>query len=311
MAVPDVIIIGAGISGAIMALELARKQKTVLVIDAGPGDPNSRKSFQEHFLTSPIKLPEVPYPPYTNQPAVQHAPRYNSTMQFAWPGFGNTNRQAAITVFADVDGEQPAQVLARIEPDLEQVRARLPAGAKLTVGGAIEESASSQAQVFAVLPAAIVLICVLLMVQLQNIKKMLLVLATGPLALIGVALTLALFQIPFGFVAMLGSLSLFGMVIRNSVILVARVDELVASGVALQLAIVDATVHRVRPILLTATAAILAMIPLTRSVFWGPMAFATMGGLFIATLLTLFFVPALYLFAFQNDRAPVQPEVAA
>ncbi len=221
------------------------------------------------------------------------------------------NRQAAITVFADVDGEQPAQVLARIEPDLEQVRARLPAGAKLTVGGAIEESASSQAQVFAVLPAAIVLICVLLMVQLQNIKKMLLVLATGPLALIGVALTLALFQIPFGFVAMLGSLSLFGMVIRNSVILVARVDELVASGVALQLAIVDATVHRVRPILLTATAAILAMIPLTRSVFWGPMAFATMGGLFIATLLTLFFVPALYLFAFQNDRAPVQPEVAA
>ncbi|NMD07958.1 MAG: FAD-dependent oxidoreductase, partial [Phyllobacteriaceae bacterium] len=81
MAVPDVIIIGAGISGAIMALELARKQKTVLVIDAGPGDPNSRKSFQEHFLKSPIKLPEVPYPPYTNQPAVQHSPRYNSTMQ--------------------------------------------------------------------------------------------------------------------------------------------------------------------------------------------------------------------------------------
>jgi multidrug efflux pump len=120
-----------------------------------------------------------------------------------------------------------------------------------------------------------------------------------------------LFQIPFGFVAMLGSLSLFGMVIRNSVILVARVDELVASGVALQLAIVDATVHRVRPILLTATAAILAMIPLTRSVFWGPMAFATMGGLFVATLLTLFFVPALYLFAFQKDRAPVEPEVAA
>lgn len=101
MAVPDVIIIGAGISGAIMALELARKQKTVLVIDAGPGDPNSRKSFQEHFLTSPIKLPEVPYPPYTNQPAVQNAARYNSSMQFAWPGYGNTDRQAAIKAFND------------------------------------------------------------------------------------------------------------------------------------------------------------------------------------------------------------------
>mgnify|MGYP000022228676 CR=1 FL=1 len=220
------------------------------------------------------------------------------------------NRQANITVFADVDGVQPAEALARLGPDLEQVKAGLPAGAKLTVGGSIEESATSQAQVVSVLPVAVLLICVLLMVQLQNIKKMLLVLATGPLALIGVALILALFQIPFGFVAMLGSLSLFGMVIRNSVILVARVDELVAAGVALEAAILDATMHRVRPILLTATAAILAMIPLTRSVFWGPMAFSTMGGLLVATLLTLFFVPALYLFAFQNDKAPIEPQVA-
>ena len=221
------------------------------------------------------------------------------------------NRQATITVFADVIGAQPDQVLALLEPDLERVRAGLPAGAKLSIGGTIEESAASQAQVFTVLPAAVVLICVLLMIQLQNIKKMLLVLATGPLALIGVALILALFQIPFGFVAMLGSLSLFGMVIRNSVILVARVDELVAAGTALEAAIIDATVHRVRPILLTATAAILAMIPLTRSVFWGPMAFSVMGGLLVATLLTLFFVPALYLFAFQNDKPLREPQVAA
>lgn len=220
------------------------------------------------------------------------------------------NRQATITVFADVDGVQPAEVLARLAPDLERAKAELPEGAKLVIGGSIEESATSQSQVMAVLPAAVLLICVLLMVQLQSIKKMLLVLATGPLALIGVSLTLALFQIPFGFVAMLGSLSLFGMVIRNSVILVARVDELVAAGVALKAAIVDATMHRVRPILLTATAAILAMLPLTRSVFWGPMAFSTMGGLLIATLLTLFFLPAFYLFAFENDQAPIEPEMA-
>ena len=139
---------------------------------------------------------------------------------------------------------------------------------------------------------------------------MLLVLATGPLAFIGVAATLALFQISFGFVAMLGSLSLFGMVIRNSVILVARVDELTATGAPLRAAIIDATLHRVRPILLTAAAAILAMIPLCRSVFWGPMAYSTMGGLFVATFLTLFFLPALYQFAFQNQASPQALEKA-
>lgn len=211
------------------------------------------------------------------------------------------DRQATITIFADVDGAQPTQILAAIKPDLEAIQANLPKGATLKIGGSEEESATSQAQVFSIIPIAIVLICFLLMIQLQSIKKMLLVLATGPLAFIGVAATLALFQIPFGFVAMLGSLSLFGMVIRNSVILVARVDELTAKGIELRTAIVEATLHRVRPILLTAAAAILAMIPLCRSVFWGPMAYATMGGLLVATLLTLFFLPALYLFAFQNQ----------
>jgi multidrug efflux pump len=216
------------------------------------------------------------------------------------------DRQATITVFADVEHVQPAQVLSAIGPQLAAIRATLPPGAKLVVGGSEEESTKSQKEVFSIIPAALVIICLLLMIQLQNIKKMLLVLSTGPLALIGVALILGLFQIPFGFVAMLGSLSLFGMVIRNSVILVARVDELMSHGVELSAAILDATVQRVRPILLTATAAILAMIPLSGSVFWGPMAYATMGGLLIATLLTLFFLPALYLLAFRNS-APEKP----
>lgn len=211
------------------------------------------------------------------------------------------DRQATITIFADVDGAQPTQILAAIKPGLEAIQAKLPKGAILKIGGSEEESATSQGQVFSIIPIALVLICFLLMIQLQSIKKMLLVLATGPLAFIGVAATLALFQIPFGFVAMLGSLSLFGMVIRNSVILVARVDELTAKGIELRTAIVEATLHRVRPILLTAAAAILAMIPLCRSVFWGPMAYATMGGLLVATFLTLFFLPALYLFAFKNQ----------
>jgi multidrug efflux pump len=220
------------------------------------------------------------------------------------------DRQAAITIFADVDGAQPAEILTALKPDLDAIKAKLPKGAMLAIGGSEEESKTSQGQVFSVLPVAIVLICLLLMIQLQNIKKMLLVLATGPLAFIGVAATLALFQIPFGFVAMLGSLSLFGMVIRNSVILVARVDELTAKGTELRTAIIEATMHRVRPILLTAAAAILAMIPLCRSVFWGPMAYSTMGGLFVATFLTLFFLPALYQFAFQNQTATPALETA-
>ncbi len=220
------------------------------------------------------------------------------------------DRQPTITIFADVDGAQPTQILAAVKPDLEKIKANLPKGATLTIGGSEEESATSQAQVFAIIPIAIVLICFLLMIQLQSIKKMLLVLATGPLAFIGVAATLALFQISFGFVAMLGSLSLFGMVIRNSVILVARVDELTGKGTPLRAAIIDATLHRVRPILLTAAAAILAMIPLCRSVFWGPMAYSTMGGLFVATFLTLFFLPALYQFAFQNQASPQALEKA-
>jgi multidrug efflux pump len=177
----------------------------------------------------------------------------------------------------------------------------------MTFGGTIEESASSQASVFSQVPVAFLLILVLLIIQLQSNKKLILVVLTGPLALIGVALTLSLFRIPFGFVAMLGGLSLFGMVIRNSVILVSQIDALQAEGAELHEAIVEATVHRFRPIMLTALAAILAMIPLTHSVFWGPMAWAIMGGLMVATLLTLIFLPAAYAAAYRAHR-PVEPE---
>jgi len=132
------------------------------------------------------------------------------------------------------------------------------------------------------------------MLQLQDMRKMALVLLTAPLGMIGVAIVLAGFRIPFGFVAMLGVIALAGMIIRNSVILVVQIDQDVQSGVPLWNAIVESAVRRMRPIVLTALAAILAMIPLTHSVFWGPMAWAIMGGLFVATLLTLLFLPALY-----------------
>lgn len=212
-----------------------------------------------------------------------------------------------ITVRADVVGAQPMDVVKAWKAQLQAIRASLPADAVLQFGGAIEESDIAQASVFKQLPVTFLLILIALIVQLQSNKKLVLILLTGPLAMIGVALVLSIFRIPFGFVAMLGVLALFGMVIRNSLILVSQIDLLQAEGHAPFDAIVEAVVHRLRPIMLTALAAILAMIPLTRSVFWGPMAWAIMGGLMVATLLTLFFLPALYAAAYRVRREPAAP----
>lgn len=215
-----------------------------------------------------------------------------------------------ITVQADVVGGKYAEVIAGWKDKLDALRGQLPANSAIDVGGVLEDSANSSRSVYAQVPAAVLLIIVALVVQLRGAKKMLLVLMTGPLALIGVALILAIFRIPFGFVAMLGALALFGLVIRNSVLLVAQIELLEAEGSSRFDAVVEAAVHRFRPIMLTALAAILAMIPLTRSNFWGPMAWAIMGGLMVATLLTLFFLPAIYAAGYGIRRVAVEPEAA-
>jgi multidrug efflux pump len=204
------------------------------------------------------------------------------------------NRVPTITVRADVVGAEAPDVTAAVWPKIEELRRTLPIGYNIEVGGSEESSAKAQQSIFAVMPLVLVLVLLILMMQLQDMQKMLLVLLTAPLGLIGVAAILAAFQIPFGFVAMLGVIALFGMIIRNSVILVVQIDQDLARGIDLWTAIVESAVRRFRPIMLTAMAAILAMIPLTRSTFWGPMAWAIMGGLFVATLLTLLFLPALY-----------------
>jgi multidrug efflux pump len=185
-------------------------------------------------------------------------------------------------------------VTRAVQPRLDALADDLPLGYGIDVGGALESSSKAQASILAVMPLTIVAVLLLLMVQLQDIRKMTLVLLTAPLGLIGVAGVLAAFRIPFGFVAMLGVIALAGMIIRNSVILVVQIDHDLAAGASLWDAIVESAVRRLRPIVLTAVAAILAMIPLTRSVFWGPMAWSIMGGLLVATLLTLLFLPALY-----------------
>jgi multidrug efflux pump len=205
------------------------------------------------------------------------------------------NRVPTITVQGDIAGHTQAPVVTgQIEPKLAPIRAALPPEYTIETGGATEESARGQASVNAVVPIALLTVVTLLMIHLQSVSKTVLVLLTAPLGLIGVALFLLTFNVPFGFVAMLGFIALFGMIMRNSVILVDQIDQDVAAGHALWTAIIESTVRRFRPIMLTAAAAILAMIPLTRSNFWGPMAVAIMGGLLVATILTLLFLPALY-----------------
>ena len=204
------------------------------------------------------------------------------------------NRIPTLTVRADVSGAEAPDVTQAILPRVEAIAKGLPIGYGIEIGGAQESSEKAQRSIAAVMPAAVVVVLVLLMIQLQDMKKMALVLLTAPLGFIGVSAILAAFRIPFGFVATLGVIALAGMIIRNSVILVVQIDQDLEGGAPLWTAIIESAVRRLRPIVLTALAAILAMIPLTRSVFWGPMAWAIMGGLAVATVLTLLVLPALY-----------------
>jgi multidrug efflux pump len=218
------------------------------------------------------------------------------------------NRQPTVTVRADVYGkEQPASLVKQILPTLEPIRAQLPDGYKLDVGGTVEDSSRGQASVNAGVPLFIVVVLTLLMLQLKSFSRSAMVFLTAPLGLIGVTLFLLIFRQPFGFVAMLGTIALSGMIMRNSVILVDQIEQDIASGMDRWHAIIEATVRRFRPIVLTALAAVLAMIPLSRSVFFGPMAVAIMGGLIVATALTLLFLPALYAAWFRVKEAERQP----
>lgn len=205
------------------------------------------------------------------------------------------NRLPSVTVRADIYGkEQPASLVQQIFPTLDPIRAELPDGYLLEVGGTVEDSARGQKSVNAGVPLFIVVVLTLLMLQLRSFSRTAMVFLTAPLGLIGVTLFLLVFRQPFGFVAMLGTIALSGMIMRNSVILVDQIEQDIKAGLAPWQAIIEATVRRFRPIVLTALAAVLAMIPLSRSLFFGPMAVAIMGGLIVATALTLLFLPALY-----------------
>ncbi|WP_310631295.1 efflux RND transporter permease subunit [Paraburkholderia sp.] len=210
------------------------------------------------------------------------------------------DRQPTITVQSDVRrGAQGIDVTHALQKKLKSIQATLPTGYRIEVGGSVEESMKGQTSIYSQLPILVIAVLTLLMIQLQSLSRVMMVVLTAPLGLIGVAVALLLFNEPFGFVAMLGVIAMFGIIMRNSVILVDQIEMDIGAGHPRFDAIVGATVRRFRPIMLTAAAAVLALIPLVRSNFFGPMATALMGGITSATVLTLFFLPALYATAFR------------
>jgi multidrug efflux pump len=205
------------------------------------------------------------------------------------------DRDISLSVRADIiDGVQAADVAMALDKKLGKVREKLPPDYRIEIGGDLGENAGAQASINAGMPLMLAVILGLLMIQLKSLSRTFMVLLTAPLGVIGVALALLVFHQPFGFVAMLGTIALGGMIMRNTVILIDQIRQDKEAGLGDWEAIRESTVRRFRPIMLTSAAAILAMIPLTRSVLWGPMAYAIMGGLVIATLMTILFVPALY-----------------
>lgn len=205
------------------------------------------------------------------------------------------NRLPTVTVRADIsDGMQALDVVHQIVPTLDGIRAELPSGYLLETGGTVEDSARGQNSIKAGMPLFLVVVATLLMLQLRSFSRAAMVLVTAPLGIIGATLFLLLFRAPFGFVALLGTIALAGMIMRNSVILIDQIQQDIDAGHDRWHSIIDATVRRFRPIVLTALAAVLAMIPLSRSAFYGSMAISIMGGLIVGTVLTLVFLPALY-----------------
>ena len=228
------------------------------------------------------------------------------------PTIWRRSRIPTITLKASIlDTAQPKTVVDQLAPQVAEFAKGLPAGYAVAIGGAVEESAKSQAPIVAVVPLMLFIMATILMIQLQSFARLFLVFAVAPLALIGVVLALLPSGAPLGFVAILGVLALIGILIRNSVILIVQIEHLKEAGRPIWEAVVEATEHRMRPIMLTAAAASLALIPIAREIFWGPMAFAMMGGIIVGTVLTLLFLPALYVAWFRIKAPARSPERAS
>ncbi|MCF3642479.1 efflux RND transporter permease subunit [Rhizobium sp. TRM95111] len=227
----------------------------------------------------------------------------NFRYELEQPTIWRRDRIPTITIKAAVVGlTQPATIVEQLRPRMEAFQQALPPGYKLEIGGSVESSADAQGPIAAVAPLMLFIMATILMIQLQSFNRLFLVFAVAPTALIGVVAALLLSNAPMGFVAILGILALIGILIRNSVILVVQIEQLRSEGLPPWRAVIEATEHRMRPIMLTAAAATLALIPISRQIFWGPMAYAMMGGIVVGTALTLLFLPALYVAWFRIAR---------
>ncbi len=297
-----------GLSSEVLAQALNTVMSGIPVTQMRSGiyldDVLVRASAEDRMSLSTIRALQVPLPNGQTVPLSQIASvDYGQEYPIVW----RRDRQPTVTVQADVaPGMQAATVVQALAPKIEALNASLPSGYHIAVGGTVEESSKAQASVVAVLPLMLVLILTVLMIQLQSFNRLFLVLSVAPLGLIGVVAALLLADKPLGFVAILGVLALTGMIARNSVILIDQIEKEKAHGHEPWDAVVEATEHRFRPILLTAAAAILGMIPIAPTIFWGPMAYAIMGGLAVATLLTLVFLPALYVIWFRIKQPDPQ-----
>jgi multidrug efflux pump subunit AcrB len=219
------------------------------------------------------------------------------------PTIWRRTRTPTITLKAAVIGPtQPATIVTELQPKVDEFRNGLPSGYRVVDGGSVEESAKAQGPIVAVAPLMLFVMATILMIQLQSFSRLFLVFAVAPTALIGVVAALLFSNSPMGFVAILGVLALIGILIRNSVILIVQIEHLRSEGMPPWQAVIEATEHRMRPIMLTAAAATLALIPISREIFWGPMAYAMMGGIVVGTVLTLLFLPALYVAWFRIPR---------
>lgn len=276
-------------------------------------DVVARASDEQRMSLSTVRTLQVPLPNGQTVPLSQLASvEYGQEYPLIW----RRDRLPTVTVQADVaPGTLPATVVQALAPQFTELEAGLPAGYRVAVGGTVEESGKAQGSVIAVVPVMLLLMLTILMIQLQGFNRLLLVLSVAPLGVIGVVAALLASDKPLGFVAILGVLALIGMIARNSVILIDQIETEKAQGRHPWDAVIVATMHRFRPILLTAAAAILGMIPIAPTIFWGPMAYAIMGGLAVATLLTLLFLPALYVTWFriaepsESDGTPERHQI--
>jgi multidrug efflux pump subunit AcrB len=301
--------VALALNAVVTGTTVTQVRDSIYLIDVVARAEQAQRTSLESLRSLQIPLPGGQVVP------LRQIARFDYTQEY--PIVWRRDRVPTLTVQADiVPGLLPAIAVQAIQPGMDKLAATLPSGYRIATGGSVEESGKAKASVIAVVPVMVLLVLIILIFQLQSVQRVLLVLSVAPLGIIGVVAALLLAQAPLGFVAILGVLALSGMIARNSVILIDQVETERAAGRHPWDAVVAAAIHRTRPILLTASATTLAMIPIAPTVFWGPMAFAIIGGLAVATVLTLIFLPALYVAWFRiaepvEDKTPSLPEQAA